>query len=69
MLYYTQSNLRKIKSDKHCVAGLCASAATFVHLLECTSFELSDGFHALIHNGSLGDLVVITNSVRVLHFI
>lgn len=39
----------------HCVAtGLCASAATFV-LLECTSFELSDGFHALIHNGSLGD--------------
>ena len=39
----------------HCVAtGLCASAATFV-LLECTSFELSDGFHALIHNGSLGE--------------
>lgn len=39
----------------HCTAsGLCASAATFV-LLECTSFELSDGFHALIHNGSLGD--------------
>jgi len=39
----------------HCIAsGLCASAATFV-LLECTSFELSDGFHALIHNGSLGD--------------
>lgn len=53
--------LHSIKSaqDKgvtvHCVAtGLCASAATFV-LLECTSFELSDGFHALIHNGSLGD--------------
>ena len=39
----------------HCIAsGLCASAATFV-LLECTSFELSNGFHALIHNGSLGD--------------
>ena len=39
----------------HCSAsGLCASASTFI-LLECTSFELSDGFHALIHNGSLGD--------------
>ena len=39
----------------HAVAsGLTASAATFV-LLECSSFELSDGFHALIHNGSLGD--------------
>ena len=39
----------------HCVAtGLVASAGTFI-LLECSSFELSDGFHALIHNGSLGE--------------
>ena len=41
--------------EVHCVAtGLTASAGTFI-LLECTSFELSSGFHALIHNGSLGD--------------
>lgn len=34
--------------------GLVASAMTFIPLA-CTSFELSNGFHALIHNGSLGD--------------
>ena len=31
------------------------ASAKDLHPFECTSFELSDGFHALIHNGSLGD--------------
>ncbi len=35
-------------------SGLVASAMTFIPLA-CTSFELSNGFHALIHNGSLSD--------------
>lgn len=34
--------------------GLVASAMTFIPLT-ASSYELSEGFHALIHNGSMGD--------------
>lgn len=46
--------MRKTEGTIHCVAtGDVSSAATFV-LLECDSFELSDGFEATLHCGSLG---------------
>lgn len=47
--------MRDCKAPIHCIAtGGCHSAATLI-LLECNSFELSQGFNALIHNGSLGN--------------
>lgn len=48
--------MRKTKGDIHIVAtGNCSSAATLI-LLEAHSFELSDGFNALLHCGSLGTI-------------
>jgi len=46
--------MRKTEGTIHCVCtGDVSSAATFV-LLESDSFELSDGFEATLHCGSLG---------------
>ncbi len=46
--------LRKCKAHIHAVAtGNVSSAATFI-LLESESFELSEGFNATLHCGSLG---------------
>lgn len=45
---------RKCRGTIHCVcSGNCSSAATFI-LLEADSFELSEGFHAVCHSGSVG---------------
>lgn len=46
--------MRKCRAPIHvCATGGNHSAATLI-LLEATSFELSEGFNSLIHNGSLG---------------
>ena len=46
--------MRKCKGKVHVVAsGNCSSAATFV-LLEADTYELSEGFNATCHCGSLG---------------
>lgn len=48
--------MRKSKGHVHVIAtGLVASAATMI-LLEADSFELSEGFYALLHNGSTGSV-------------
>lgn len=45
---------RKCRGTIHAVcSGSVSSAATFI-LLECDSYELSEGFHAVCHSGSLG---------------
>jgi ATP-dependent protease ClpP protease subunit len=47
--------MRKCKGHIHiCASGIVASAGTFV-LLEADSFELSENFAALCHNGSMGN--------------
>lgn len=46
--------IRKCKAHVHAIAtGNVSSAATFI-LLEAESFELSEGFNATLHCGSLG---------------
>lgn len=48
--------MRKCKGHIHIVAtGNCSSAASLI-LLQADSFELSEGFNSLIHNGSLGSI-------------
>lgn len=47
--------LRKTKANVHfCATGTVHSAGSLL-LLEANSFELSEGFHSLIHCGSLGN--------------
>jgi ATP-dependent protease ClpP protease subunit len=48
--------MRKTEGHIHIVAtGNCSSAATLI-LLQADSFELSENFNSLIHNGSIGSM-------------
>lgn len=47
--------LRKTKASVHFVATGTVHSAGSLLLLEAESFELSEGFHSLIHCGSLGN--------------
>ena len=48
--------LRKTRANVHFVATGTVHSAGSLLLLEANSFELSEGFHSLIHCGSLGNV-------------